>query len=156
MKLSKVFLQKCIKRVEGRTKEDIINELVQILIDAGRFKPAQKGNIVKAIIERERLGSTGVGEGIAIPHAKMSMVDDFYGALGIVTEGVEWKSADGASVHFVFLFSSPEGRPQEHQALIKNIIQFVRLPNFNKFLHGAKNSKEVADLFREGETQLGL
>lgn len=155
MKLSEVFKQDCIvMNLESTDKGSIIRDMVGTLVDAGRFKATQKGNVVKAVLERESLGTTGIGEGVAIPHAKLKFVKKFFGALGIIDDGVDWMAADGAPVRFVFLFTSPDDMPKDHQALIKSIITFIRLPHFLKFLGNTKKSKDVADLFKEAESQV--
>ena len=151
MRLARVFPQKCIRRINADSAETIINQLVQVLVEAGRFKPTQKGNVVKAILERERLGTTGIGEGVAIPHAKLKFVKEFHGAFAALEHGVNWKATDGNPVRFVFLFISPDDRPGEHQNLIKSIIRFIRLPHFLTFLDKAKTPKEIFELVKEGE-----
>lgn len=155
MKLSSVFRQKNILlNPPVSTKEEIVNLLTQKLIEAGKFKSTQKGNVVKAILERERLGSTGIGEGVAIPHAKLKFINEFHGVFAVVPEGIDWRANDGNLVSLVFLFSSPENRPEDHQGLIRNIIMFTRLPHFNKFLKEASSPKEIFELIKEGEANI--
>jgi mannitol/fructose-specific phosphotransferase system IIA component (Ntr-type) len=155
MKLSKVFTQKCtLMKVKGMGKSEIIKELVDVLVEADYFKPTQKSHVIKAVAEREAIGSTGIGEGVAIPHAKVKFLKEFHGALGIIPDGVDWKATDGNPVSFVFLFTSPEDRSDDHQLLIRAIVSFTRLPHFLTFLGKTKTPKEVQGLFREAESMI--
>src|SRR5262245_38324586 len=88
-----------VPRLEATTKEGIIREIVGSLCAAGYFQGEESETIIKAILKREQLGSTGIGRHIAIPHGKSGAVDHLVGAVAVSPNGVNFDSIDGEPVH---------------------------------------------------------
>ena len=84
-------------------KEGAIREMTQALLEAGRIEADEFESIVKAILKREELGSTGIGRGVAVPHTKHPSVDRLVGMVAISKEGVDFASLDGETVQLFFL-----------------------------------------------------
>ena len=104
MKFSDFVSGKAIRAdLRSTDKTSVIAELVESLLSAGEIKPADKDDIVKAILKREELGSTGIGRGIAVPHTKHPSVNKLIGTVGVSTNGVEFESLDGEKVQLFFL-----------------------------------------------------
>jgi mannitol/fructose-specific phosphotransferase system IIA component (Ntr-type) len=95
----------------SESKEAVIRELVESLIGAGGLVSDESESILKAIMKREELGSTGIGRGIAVPHTKHPSVKKLVGAVGVSERGVEFESLDGEKVHLFFLLISPPDLP---------------------------------------------
>ena len=93
------------------TKEDAIRGLVSALKSAGVFAADSEEGIVAAILKREELGSTGIGNGVAVPHTKHASVNKLVAAIALVRDGVDFQSLDGGRVHIMFLLVSPPDRP---------------------------------------------
>ncbi len=102
-------------------KEGVIREMVEALLEAGEIPQDQVESIVRAILNREELGSTGIGRGVAVPHTKHSSVDDLTGTVGVSKEGVDFNSLDGEKVYVFFLLISPPDRPGDHLRALENI-----------------------------------
>src|SRR3990172_2103902 len=102
-------------------KEGVIREMVQTLLDAGRIKADQQDSIVKAILKREELGSTGIGRGVAVPHTKHPSVQRLVGTVAVSSEGIDFNSLDGEKVQLFFLLISPPDRPGDHLRALENI-----------------------------------
>src|SRR5208282_6888312 len=83
--------------LESKNKKDAIKELVELLVKSGKVKDKKK--MIQTLFEREELGSTGIGQGIAIPHGKSDTVSDLSAAFGVSTEGVSFDSLDGEPVN---------------------------------------------------------
>jgi len=132
-------------------KEGAIREMVQSLLDAGRIDAAQYESIVKAILKREELGSTGIGRGVAVPHTKHASVDQLVGTVAISADGVDFASLDGEMVHVFFLLISPMDRPGDHLRALENISRQLRNDTFCRFLKNAKNSAEIQQLLDEAD-----
>jgi mannitol/fructose-specific phosphotransferase system IIA component (Ntr-type) len=98
----KVFLQ-------GKSKEELINELSEVLLSG--YTDSQVDETKKAIFEREKLSSTGIGKGIGIPHGRVDFVDDLIAACGLTVEPVEFDSLDSQPVKMVFLIVCPASQP---------------------------------------------
>ena len=102
-------------------KEGVIRELVTSLVDNGQLNGDEYENIVQAILEREKLGSTGIGRGIAVPHTKHPGVQVIVGTVGVSSNGVAFESLDGEKVQLFFMLISPLDRRNDHLKALENI-----------------------------------
>lgn len=132
-------------------KEGVIREMVQALVEAGRIRAADYESIVKAILSREELGSTGIGRGVAVPHTKHSGVDRLVGSVAISREGVDFDALDGEKVNLFFLLISPQDRPGDHLRALENIARQLRDETFCRFLKQAKSAEDIRQLLEEAD-----
>jgi fructose-specific phosphotransferase system IIA component len=132
-------------------KEAVIRELVQSLLDAGGVDQEEFESIVKAILKREELGSTGIGRGVAVPHTKHPSVDQLVGTVAVSAEGVDFDSLDGEKVQLFFLLISPPDRPGDHLRALENISRQLRNDTFCRFLKQAKNTEDIKQLLDEAD-----
>lgn len=132
-------------------KEGVIRELVSSLVASGAVKADELDNIVKAIMKREELGSTGIGRGVAVPHTKHASVDKLVGTVGVSAEGVDFDSLDGDKVQLLFLLISPPDRPIDHLRALENISQQLRDEMFCRFLKQAKSPRDIQQLLDEAD-----
>jgi len=132
-------------------KESVIREMAQALLDAGKIAQAEYEGIIKAILKREELGSTGIGRGVAVPHTKHPSVDRLIGTVGVSAEGVDFDSLDGEKVNLFFLLISPPDRPGDHLRALENVSRQLRDETFCKFLKQAKNAEEILQLLDEAD-----
>jgi PTS system fructose-specific IIA component/PTS system nitrogen regulatory IIA component len=116
------------------TKEGVIREMVENLRLAGYFRGTEPEDIVKAILKREQLGSTGIGRGVAIPHTKHASVDRLIGTVGISRGGVAFESLDGEPVHVFVMLISPQDRPSDHLRALENVSRCLRDDSFVRSL----------------------
>jgi PTS system nitrogen regulatory IIA component len=128
------------------TKEGVIREMVESLRVAGQFRGADLEDIVRAILKREFLGSTGIGRGVAIPHTKHQSVDRLVGTVAVAPRGVNFDSLDGEPVHVFVLLISPQDRPGDHLRALENVSRCLRDDNFVRSLRSATTREEVAAL----------
>lgn len=133
------------------SKESVIREMVQSLRDVGKLPESESESIVKAILKREELGSTGIGRGVAVPHTKHPSVDRLVGAVAVSSEGVDFNSLDGEKVHLFFMLISPPDRPGDHLRALENVSRQLRDDSFCKFLKQAKNPEEILQLLDEAD-----
>lgn len=132
-------------------KEGVIREMAQALLDAGKIAKSEYESIVKAILKREELGSTGIGRGVAVPHTKHPGVERLVATVGVSRDGVDFKSLDGEKVHLFFLLISPPDRPGDHLRALENISRQLRDDTFCKFLKQAKSTEEILRLLNEAD-----
>lgn len=132
-------------------KESVIREMVQALLDAGKLAGGEFESIIKAILKREELGSTGIGRGVAVPHTKHPSVERLVGTVAVSTEGVDFNSLDGEKVNLFFLLISPPDRPGDHLRALENVSRQLRDETFCKFLKQAKNPDEIVQLLDEAD-----
>lgn len=132
-------------------KEAVIGELVDSLLTAGEIQAADRDDIVKAILKREELGSTGIGRGIAVPHTKHPSVNKLVGTVGVSSSGVEFDSLDGEKVQLFFLLVSPPDRPGDHLRALENISRQLRDETFCRFLKQSKSTSDILQLLEEAD-----
>lgn len=152
MKFADFISVKAIKpELESKDKEAVIRELVASLVASGEIMEDSAESIIKAIMKREELGSTGIGRGIAVPHTKHPSVEKLVGTVGVSTEGVDFSSLDGESVHLFFLLVSPPDRPGDHLRALENISRQLRDDMFCKFLKQSKTIDDIKQLLDEAD-----
>lgn len=132
-------------------KDSVVSELVDSLMAAGDIKESDREDIIKAIMKREELGSTGIGRGIAVPHTKHPSVDKLVGTVGVSVEGVNFDSLDGEKVQLFFLLVSPPDRPGDHLRALENISRQLRDETFCRFLKQSKNIEDIVQLLEEAD-----
>jgi mannitol/fructose-specific phosphotransferase system IIA component (Ntr-type) len=127
-------------------KEGVIREMVEGLRAAGQFKNADVEDIIRAILKRELLGSTGIGRGVAIPHTKHPGVDKLVGTIAVSPGGVAFDSLDGEPVFVFVLLISPQDRPGDHLRALENVSRSLRNDHFVGELRQAKTRERVLQL----------
>jgi len=132
-------------------KESVISELVTALMETGKINEDEKESIIKAIMKREELGSTGIGRGVAVPHTKHPSVEKLVGTVGVSTDGIDFDSLDGEKVQLFFLLISPPDRPGDHLRALENISRQLRDDTFCRFLKQAKSTKDIQQLLEEAD-----
>lgn len=148
MKLTELLrMDTTIVGLESDNKEDVIEEMVSLLIKAKLVK--NKAKIVKALMDREALGSTGIGQGIAIPHVKTSLVSKPIAALAVSRQGVDFNALDGEPVYIIFLLLSPEDSPGPHLKALAKISGILRNRPVRTALKDAKEPKTVLKIIEK-------
>lgn len=132
-------------------KEGVIREMVQALRDAEKISADQMEDVVRQVMKREELGSTGIGRGVAVPHTKHSSVDELVGTVAVSKQGVNFQSLDGEKVYLLFLLISPLDRPGDHLRALENISRQLRDDSFCRFLKQANSREDVEVLLDEAD-----
>ncbi|MBI3855715.1 MAG: PTS sugar transporter subunit IIA [Planctomycetes bacterium] len=152
MKLTEFISKKAIiPALKATDKKGAIQELVQAArkaYDGERFVVA---DIVDAIVQREKIGSTGIGGGIGVPHAKLEGVKNVIGAFGRAPAPFEFNAVDGQPVGLIFLIIAPPAKNEVYLKALQKVMSALKKPNFVKFLRGAKTTRDIEEIFREAE-----
>ncbi len=152
MKLKELVLEKAVlPALKSAKRDDCIGELLDALAKAGAFKPALKAEFQKAVIKREKKGSTGFGHGVAVPHVKTPEVQRCVAAVGLHAAGVDFNALDRQPVHAIFLLLSPEEQPEAHLDAMETLFGTLSQDQFRKFLKQAKSVAEVVTLLEEAD-----
>jgi PTS system fructose-specific IIA component/PTS system nitrogen regulatory IIA component len=138
-------------QLNASDKESVIREMVGALAEAGQVQSSDHEGIIKAIMKREELGSTGIGRGVAVPHTKHPSVDHLVGTVAVSPAGVDFNSLDGEKVQLFFLLVSPPDRPGDHLRALENISRQLRDGMFCKFLKQSKSAEEIRQLLDEAD-----
>ncbi len=150
MKISEILDKRAIKiGVTATTKEDALKELVDILAQVEDIGDPK--GILKALLERENLGSTGIGQGIAIPHGKTDKVARLVAVLGISKTGVNFDALDGEPVYIFFLLVAPKATAGPHLKALAQISRLLRDTYFCELIRKCKTEEEVFNLIKNEE-----
>lgn len=152
MKIAELLGKDTIKlNLKANSKMEVLDQLVDVLYDAGRLN--DKELYKEEILKRESLSSTGIGEGIGIPHGKTSAVKKASLALGIFRDGVDFDSLDGAHVNIVFMIAAPEGANNEHLETLSRLSVLLMNPEFKEGLLSSKVPEDVFSLLDKFEKE---
>ena len=136
--------------LKSKNREGILIELSELLEKSPNITGEEK-DIYKALVDREKLGSTGIGKGVAIPHAKTESAISLTVAFGVSKEGIDFNSLDEEDVHLFFVFASPNKDSQIYLKVLARISSLIREEEFRDNLFNCKTPKEVIDCIREKE-----
>jgi len=124
-------------------KEECFEEMIDLLVRAGRL--SDRAGALAAVRQRETQGTTGIGQGVAIPHGKHPSVPALTAALGTSTEGIDFDAVDDGKVHVVFLLLARADDPGPHVRALDEIARLVQTPGFYRKLVGARSAREILD-----------
>lgn len=135
--------------LKGETKEEIIAELVNSLHVGDAIN--DKDKVLQAVLEREKIMSTGIGDGIAIPHGKSDAVVKLVAALGTQKRGVDFEALDGEPAYVFFLLVSPANVSGPHIKALARISRLLKNDDFKKKLISASSSSEIISVIQTEE-----
>ncbi|HEX8202831.1 MAG TPA: PTS sugar transporter subunit IIA, partial [Isosphaeraceae bacterium] len=152
MKLSDFVVPEAILTdLQATGKEEAIREIVRSLHEAGRVSAADMEGVARAILNREELGSTGIGQGVAVPHTRHASVSRLVGTVALSRRGVDFTALDGEPVDIIFLLISPPNQPGDHLRALENISRHLKDERFVSFLRQAKTRELVVELLDEAD-----
>ncbi|MGL4999999.1 MAG: PTS sugar transporter subunit IIA [Cetobacterium sp.] len=135
--------------LKAKNKDEVLKELSALIVKSEKIE--KKDFIYKALLEREILGSTGIGKGVAIPHAKTDAAQSLTIAFGISREGVDFKSLDQEKVKIFFVFASPFRDSQIYLKVLARISRLIREENFREKLLNCQNTREILGCINKEE-----
>ncbi|MHC4938804.1 MAG: PTS sugar transporter subunit IIA [Planctomycetota bacterium] len=138
-----------LPELEAADKEDAIRQMVDALVSAKALTAKKADAIGKEIIERERQATTGIGNGVGIPHARSDNVDKIILTFGRVDTGIDYAAVDGERVRVLVLLVSPKDATDEHLAAMKSIVGIIRDGYQCKRLIGCRSAESFVDLLKE-------
>ena len=150
MRLVDLIDERCVKlSLQKKSKRGLIKEMVDLLADADKI--AERDRVLESVLEREKLMSTGVGNGVAIPHAKSDTVDQLMVAFATTGEDVDFQSLDKRPVRLIFLLVGPEENPGLHIKALSRISRLTSHKKFRQKLLNAASPADVLTIINEGE-----
>ncbi len=152
MKILDVLLKEAILAdLKALDKKGVLEELVT---PVARIAGINHEHLVSVLMERERLGSTGIGEGIGIPHGKVQDIESLVLGLGLSRKGIDFDSMDGLPAHIFFLLITPENSTGLHLKMLALISRMIKNDPFKQKLLNATNSDEIYSIIKEEEEEL--
>lgn len=135
--------------LEGKKKEEVLKEIVDGLTEKKLLSKKEATKAYELLKKREQVGSTGIGNAVAIPHVKYPGLDRIVAAVGIHRAGIDYRSIDGHPVKLVVMIIRPEGDSEEHLKFLQWVSKLSRNADFRSFALNAKDEKEILALFKE-------
>ena len=153
MKISDILKKEhIIKELDSRDKKNVLDELSSFLENEGEI--TSKENLLAALIEREKLGSTGIGENVAIPHAKISEIDKIITVFGRSKNGVEFESLDQKPVNFIFLVLAPENSTGQHLKALARISRLFKNPSLRESVLRTNEADQIYSILVDEDSKL--
>ena len=150
MKISEFLRDKAITTsLKTTDKPGVVRELVQLLVKSGDVKAADVDRFVEVLLAREALGSTGIGQGVGIPHGKSNCVSQLVGAFGIAPRGVNFEALDGESVYLFFLLVAPEDAAGPHLKALARISRLLKDKFFRDGLREAPDERAILRIIHQ-------
>jgi PTS system fructose-specific IIA component/PTS system nitrogen regulatory IIA component len=152
MKMTDLFSKKAVVLdLEATDRKGALRELVDAAKAAYGLTRLPVADVVDAIVAREKIGSTGLGRGVAIPHTKCEIVKSVVGAFGRSAKGLDFNAVDGEPVYLLFLILATPAKEDEYVEARRCVAKAVLRPHFIKFARNAKNAKDLEVLFAEAD-----
>lgn len=156
MKINEFLCAKAIiPDIKSSKKEDVIKELVEALINAGEIEKRHAPKLIEALMAREALGSTAIGQGVAIPHAKLGCVNKLVAAFGLSRKGVNFDSLDGEPAYLFFLLVAPQDSAGPHLKALARISRLLKDKFLRDSLRACPDANAIVNIItQEDEKKL--
>ncbi len=150
MKISRLLnTSNILVPITKETKEDALKEMIEVLVSSHSIN--NKEEIIHRVLDREKSVSTGIGYGIAVPHAKNSDIEKIKIVAGVSPNGISFEAIDDEPVYIIFLIASPKNAPDEHIQTLSAISKLTSYEQIRTDLKNAKNSDEFLQTLIDGE-----
>lgn len=152
MKLTDILVRDaCLVDVRGRTKPEVLRELAESLV--GAVAGLDRNELYGMLVEREKLGTTAMGDGIAIPHARIETLDRVLAVFGLSRGGVDFDSLDGRPTHLFFLLVAPGREGNSHLLLLARLSRLLGIDGFRARLREVGSTDELFRAIEEEESR---
>ena len=152
MKITELLRKEYIlEQLKAKSKQEALAELAGVFLK-GKIK-VDSGAMLRVLLEREKLGSTGIGDGIAIPHGKLAGLDEILVAFGRSREGIAFEALDGKPVHLFFLLMAPENSAGQHLKALAKISRMLKDGVFRKKLLEARMHDDLVRVITEKDDE---
>lgn len=141
-----------VAALRSSDREGAVRELIALLVKGGSIPPNLADELARAVLDRERKTSTGVGCGVAVPHAKHAGVKAMTAAIGLSARGLDFSSLDRQPVFSVVLLLSPADKPDEHLRAMEAIFRHLGKESFRRQLRQAQTDSDIRELLLDNET----
>lgn len=147
MDISAYFEPDLVAFLDCTSRDDVLKILCERAAGQGKIHDSER--FLSTILHRERLVSTGIGMGVAIPHSKLSGCDHFFIVVGILKSGVDWNALDGAPVRLVFLIGGPDDKQTEYLQILSSLTFMIKEEEKRKKILTLNSATDIITLFQQ-------
>ena len=140
--------EQIVPRLAATDRWAVIDQLIDVLVRTQKIRPEDRETVRKAVKDRETSKSTGIGYGIALPHASVGCIQDVVAVFGRPTQGVDFQALDNQPVTLCLLFLTPQGQFQKHLLLLSTVARFLSNKDNRQKLEAAQSAEEILAIFR--------
>lgn len=144
-RISKYLDTRQVAFLNVESRDDVLKALIELGYEGGKIH--DKTIFYNSILEREKIVSTGIGMGVAIPHAKLPDYEDFFISMAILRNGVDWNALDGAPVRLVFMIGGPDDKQTEYLQILSNLTLAIKDEARRKKMLTLNSSEDIIQLF---------
>ncbi|MDB2613712.1 PTS sugar transporter subunit IIA [Chlamydiales bacterium] len=144
--LNKYLTTEMVAFLSSDNRDDAIRSLIKNACKAKKMDSPEL--FFNAVIEREKVVTTGIGMGVAIPHAKLPGFKNFFVSIGVLDKGIDWKALDGHPVRLIFLIGGPDDKQTEYLQLLSSITHALKKEDIRKELLSSQSPEMVCQLFK--------
>ena len=149
MNLTEILnVEQIVPRLAATDRWAVIDQLIDVLVRTQKIRPEDRETVRKAVKDRETSKSTGIGYGIALPHASVGCIQDVVAVFGRPTHGVDFQALDNQPVTLCLLFLIPQGQFQKHLLLLSTVARFLSNKDNRLRLEAAQSAEEILAIFR--------
>jgi mannitol/fructose-specific phosphotransferase system IIA component (Ntr-type) len=138
--------------LRATTRDAAVRELAGLFAASGALKKGKSEALALEVLQREGEGTTGIGGGVAVPHAKTTLVDGLLVAAGLSDKGIDFAAVDGDPVHVVFLIASAPSAAADHLALMKWVVTLTRSRYWMKLVRGCTTPEALVEVLEESQS----
>lgn len=146
IKISKYLDPELVLFLGAENRDDALKALINQIYQNGKL--SDPAAFYQAILDREKIVSTGIGMGVAIPHAKLPEFNDFFIVVGILKKGLDWKALDGAPVRVVFMIGGPDDKQTEYLQILSKLTLAIKDEVRRKKLLTLNSPNDIIELFK--------
>jgi nitrogen PTS system EIIA component len=146
IKISKYLDSKLVQFLDVPTRDEALRSMSMNLYQNGKIDNLD--SFYQAIIDREKIVSTGIGMGVAIPHAKLSSYNHFFISIGILQKGIDWDALDGSPVRLIFMIGGPDDKQTEYLQILSKLTQSIKDEERRKKMLTLNSTNAIIELFK--------
>lgn len=146
-KLANYLKPELVFFIDCQTRDEAIRLISEELTRQGKIQ--DQNEYYQAILEREKIVSTGIGMGVAIPHAKLTSVEDFFIAIGVLSQGVQWNALDGGSVRLIFMIGGPDDKQTAYLQILSSLTMAIKDEERRKKILTLNSPEAIIQLFQD-------
>ena len=141
--------------LDASSKDTVIEKMVEAAATAGKIKRSKNAEVIEKVMAREEVGSTGIGRGVAVPHAKSSSVKELVGVFARTKRPLDFSALDGQPVDLVFLLLAPAPSAGDHLGVLALVARIARDELYCRFLRQAKTPQDALEVLKEAMEGMG-